>query len=120
MENTLAFLRRNWLMLPVAAILGLLFYRADKAEILHTFVNVSWFYVFMAVLVNFVSIMLKVASWKVIFDSAFQEIKSRWINLTSALMIGFLVNLVIPARMGELARAFVICSNVSLTASSWR
>jgi hypothetical protein len=108
MEKTLEFMRRNWLMLPVAAILGFLFYRADKADIVHTFVNVSWFYVFVAVLVNFVSIMLKVASWKMIFDSAFDGIKSRWINLTSALMIGFLVNLVIPARMGELARAFVI------------
>jgi len=102
------FIRRNWLMLAVAAVLVILFQRADTGEIVHTFVNVSWGWVSLAVLANFFSIMLKVVSWKVIFDSGFDGIRSRWLNLTSALMIGFLVNLVIPARMGELARAFVI------------
>ena len=108
MERTFQFLRRNWLMAAVVAVLLFLFQRADINEIIHTFINVSWGWVSLAVLVNFISIMLKVASWKIIFDSSFDGIRGRWRDLTSALMIGFLVNLVIPARVGELARAYVI------------
>lgn len=108
MRPVLTFLSKNWLMAAVAIALGALFYRTDPSEIIHTFVNVSWFFVFLAVLANFASIMLKVASWKMIFDSGFDGVKSRWLDLTSALMIGFLVNILIPARMGELARAYVV------------
>ncbi|MHB0915541.1 MAG: lysylphosphatidylglycerol synthase transmembrane domain-containing protein [Thermoleophilia bacterium] len=114
MDNALVFLRRHWLMVPVVAILAILFLRADLGELVHTFVNVSWGWVSLAILANFASIMLKVASWKLIIDSGLDGVQSRWRDLTSALMIGFLVNLVIPARMGELARAYVIKRRNSL------
>lgn len=114
MDKILRFLRRNWLMAPVVVILTILFLRADLGEIVHTFVNVSWGWVSLAILANFASIMLKVASWKLIIDSGLDGVRSRWRDLTSALMIGFLVNLFIPARMGELARAYVIKRRNSL------
>jgi phosphatidylinositol alpha-mannosyltransferase len=114
MNSVYKFIRKNWLMGVVAAILVILFFKADRSEIVHTFVNVSWGWVSLAILANFASIMLKVTSWKVIFDASFDNIRGRWIDLTSALMIGFLVNIIIPARMGELARAYIIQRRQSL------
>lgn len=107
-DKVVNYLRRNWLMAAVVAILITLFLRADLREIVHTFINVSWGWVSLAILANLASIMLKVVSWKVIIDTGLDGVHTRWRDLTSALMIGFLVNLVIPARMGELARAYVV------------
>lgn len=82
--------------------------RVDFHEFSRSFLEVSWTFVLLAVLANLISIMLKVSSWKIIFDYSFRDARGRWTDLTSALMIGFLVNAVFPARMGEIARAFVI------------
>lgn len=82
-------------------------FHVEYDEFAGTFVGVSWFFVFLAVLANFSSIMLKVASWKIIFDYI-EGFRGRWRDLTSALMIGFLVNALVPARVGEVARAYVI------------
>ena len=104
----LRFVRRRWILLLLAALGYALITRMDYSEVLAAFADVSWFYVFLAILANLASIMLKVASWKIIFDFTFQGLKTRWRDLTSALMIGFLVNALVPARVGELARAYVI------------
>ena len=115
MSTVFKFLRRYGLqILTVAVVAYILFFHVEYDELYRAFVNVSWTFVFLAILANFASIMLKVASWKIIFDFTFAGIKSRWRDLTSALMIGFLVNLIIPARLGELARAFVISRRQSL------
>lgn len=98
----------------LAAFVYILVARVDLREFSRTFLEVSWTFVLLAVLANFLSIMLKVSSWKIIFDFSFEGIRSRWIDLTSALMIGFLVNALVPARMGEIARAFVISRRQSL------
>lgn len=74
----------------------------------HVFRNVSWLFVALAILANLLSIITKVGSWKIIFDFSFRGISGRWMDLTSALMIGFLINALVPARLGELARAYVI------------
>lgn len=108
MDRMYTLLRRYWLLAVAMAILAVLLWRANFSDIVHTFLNVSWGWVGLAILANFASIMLKVASWKVIIDAGLKNVHSRWRDLTSALMIGYLVNIVIPARIGELARAYVV------------
>ncbi len=101
-------------LLTVAIVIYVLAFHVEYDELLRTFARVSWTFVLLAIIANLCSIMLKVASWKFIFDYTFEGIRGRWRDLTSALMIGFLVNLVIPARVGELARAFVISRRQTL------
>lgn len=102
-------LRRYGLsLITLAVVVYVLAFHVEYDEFAQAFANVAWGFVLLAIMANFASIMLKVASWKLIFDYSFDGVRGRWRNLTSALMIGFLVNLIIPARLGELARAFVI------------
>lgn len=109
MQQILRPLRRYGLSLvTLAIVIYVLAFHVEYDELLTTFANVAWSFVLLAILANFASIMLKVASWKLIYDYSFDGIRGRWRDLTSALMIGFLVNLIVPARLGELARAFVI------------
>jgi phosphatidylinositol alpha-mannosyltransferase len=101
--------RRYWFTILVTAGLAVFIATSvDFGEFGRVFIQVSWPFVALAVLANFASIMLKVTSWKIIFDHTFRGIRGRWLDLTSALMIGFLVNAVVPARLGEIARALVI------------
>lgn len=102
----LMFFRRHWFKAVLAAVIIYVIFHFE--ELGRVFVGVSWLFVLLALLANLFSIMLKVASWKIIFDFSFRNTRGRWIDLTSALMIGFLVNALVPARLGELARAYVI------------
>lgn len=106
MGGLLPFLKRHWFKAVLAAVLVYVIYHFE--ELGGVFIDVSWLFVFLAVIANLFSIMLKVASWKIIFDFSFRHTHGRWIDLTSALMVGFLVNALVPARLGELARAYVI------------
>lgn len=111
-KKALKFIWRHWLK---AVLAGVAVYIALHIhEIAPVFANVSWFWVLMAVLANFSSIMLKVSSWKIIFDNSFKDVRGHWTDLTSSLMIGFLVNALVPARVGELARAYVISRRQTL------
>lgn len=104
--------RRHWFKAVLAAVL--VYVVVHFEEVGYAFVRVSWTYVLLAILANLASIMLKVASWKIIFDFSFRGARGRWFDLTSSLMIGFLVNALVPARVGELARAYVITRRQSL------
>ncbi len=107
--------KRYWFTILVLAVfVYILATRVDFREFSRAFLEVSWAFVLLAVLANFASIMLKVGSWKMIFDCSFRGVRGRWLDLTSALMVGFLVNALVPARMGEIARAFVISRRQSL------
>ena len=114
-RRVLGFLRHHWLLLLLLTALAYaLVTRVNYGEVAAAFTGVSWFYVFLAIIANLASIMLKVASWRFIFDYTFRELRTRWIDLTSALMIGFLVNALMPARLGEIARAYVISRREAL------
>ncbi len=109
MKRATRILRRYWFSILVLAVLAyVLATRVDFHQFARTFVEVDAFYVLLAILANFASILLKTASWKVIFDYSFTGIHARWRDLFSALMIGFLVNALMPVRLGEIARTLVI------------
>lgn len=101
-------------ILALAILVFILISRVDYSEFSRSFIEVAWSYVLLALLANLISIMLKVTSWKIIFDYSFKGARGRWLDLTSALMIGYLVNIVVPARLGEIARTIVISRRQSL------
>lgn len=47
----------------------------------------------------------KASRWQLLFRPARHP---RWLDLLSAMMVGFLVNTVLPARLGELARVYLV------------
>lgn len=115
MKAALKILRRHWFKaVAIGLVAYMLIFHVEWDEFGQTFANVSWLFVLLAILANLASIMLKAASWKIIFDYSFEGIHGRWRDLSSAIMVGFLVNALIPARMGELARAYVISRRESL------
>ena len=106
---------RHWLLVVLlAAVVYVLTKQVNYRQVWSAFAGVSWFFVFLAILANLSSILLKVASWRIIYNFTFPGFRARWRDLTSALMIGFLVNALVPARIGELARAYVISRRESL------
>lgn len=107
--------RRHWFkVVAIALVAYMLIYHVEWDEFGQVFANVSWTFVLLAIVANLASILLKAASWKIIFDHSFEGIHGRWRDLTSAIMVGFLVNALIPARVGELARAYVISRREAL------
>ncbi|MHB1390586.1 MAG: lysylphosphatidylglycerol synthase transmembrane domain-containing protein [Thermoleophilia bacterium] len=101
--------RRHWFkVFALALIVYVLVFHVEWDEFARVFRGVAWHFVLLAIIANLASILLKAASWKIIFDFSFRDIHSRWRDLISAIMIGFLVNALIPARVGELARAYTI------------
>lgn len=101
--------RRHWFKVFALALVayGLIFH-VEWDEFGRAFKGVAWLFVLLAIIANLTSILLKAASWKIIFDFSVRDARSRWRDLISAIMIGFLVNALIPARVGELARAYTI------------
>jgi phosphatidylinositol alpha-mannosyltransferase len=115
MKPVLAQVKRQWFKaVGLVIVLYVFIFHVEWDEFGYAFANVSWLFVLLAVLANFASIILKAASWKLIFDSSFNGIHARWRDLSSAIMVGFLVNAVIPARMGEVARSYVISRRQAL------
>ncbi|MHB0866837.1 MAG: lysylphosphatidylglycerol synthase transmembrane domain-containing protein [Thermoleophilia bacterium] len=109
MSRATKLARRHWFKVFALALVayGLIFH-VEWDEFGRAFAGVAWFFVLLAIIANLASILLKAASWKIIFDFSFRDIHGRWRDLVSAIMIGFLVNALIPARVGELARAYTI------------
>ena len=108
MSRALQLARRHWFKVAAVVVVAYVFiFHVEWDEFGLAFAGVSWLFVFLAVMANLSSIMFKVASWKIIFDYV-EGFHGRWRDLTSAVMIGFLVNALVPARMGEVARAYTI------------
>lgn len=109
MSRAAQLARRHWFKVFALVIVGyVLIFHVEWDEFARVFRGVAWFFVLLAIIANLASILLKAASWKIIFDFSFRNIHGRWRDLVSAIMIGFLVNALIPARVGELARAYTI------------
>jgi uncharacterized protein (TIRG00374 family) len=71
-------------------------------------VRIGWWWLVLAAAVNLVSILAKGAVWKAVLEPVCGARRVRWRAVVSAMFIGFLVNTVLAARVGEVARAAVL------------
>ena len=85
------------------------FYFAFKnvpiAELFQYLASINYFWVLPAVLVTVFSFILRAVRWQIILDS------TRRIGIWQAfhpLMIGFMINCVLPGRLGEVARPVIL------------
>jgi hypothetical protein len=71
-------------------------------------VHVGWWWLVLAAAVNLVSILAKGAVWKAALESVRAVGRVTWRAVVSAMFVGFLVNTVLAARVGEVARVAVL------------
>lgn len=98
--------RRVWLGAVVTLVfLGLLFFRTDLSAIAAAFRAANYWWVFPAVLVYGASVWVRAVRYRFIVRSV-QDIPAR--ALFPVLVIGYMANNLLPARAGELIRAYVL------------
>ena len=92
----------------IAVVIALVVWRVDWPAVISAFrVDNLWLLV-VAVLANFLSVLLKGLAWKGVVDGLpGLKHKTRYIDLLSPLMVGFLFNTILAARVGEIAKVLL-------------
>ncbi len=109
--RALSWKRLALVALLVAAVVTIAFERIDRREIvdsLQTFEGLSLPLVLAALLANLVSIVFKAAVWKASLDTIPSVPRFRYRQVVPAIFVGFLLNTLLIARIGELGRIFVL------------
>jgi uncharacterized protein (TIRG00374 family) len=78
-------------------------------------VNVAWWWVVAALGLNLLSIVLKAAVWKAALDTIPDHPRFLYAHIIPALFVGFLLNTLLPARLGEIGRVSVLRRRLRLT-----
>lgn len=91
------------------------FNKVDLATFLSIFKRVKYGYAIPVILINILGFVFRAFRWGYILEPVK---KIRFMNLFSSLMIGFMVNNVLPARLGEFFRAYSIAKMENISKSS--
>lgn len=101
-----------WLGIAVSAVcLGFLFRQMDPAKLLAAFREMDWRYLPVAIACNFASYFFRAIRW-VLLLLPLKRIGLR--PAYAATVIGYMANNILPARLGELARAYVLAQRQEL------
>lgn len=92
-------------VLLTLVFLGLAFSRVDLAELAAALTGANYLYVVPAAVFTLLGYLLRTLRWRAILTRAFSPSLG---NLFAILMIGFATNNLLPARLGELARAYLL------------
>lgn len=91
-----------------AVLLYLVFRNTDLYELWRAALTANYWYFIPSTIATFASFWLRAVRWQLLFASIK---KIRIHPLFSATMIGFMANNILPARLGEFVRAYVIGKN---------
>lgn len=98
---------RFWLGIAISLVcLALVLWNVDYREILDALKRADHVWLIAASVPYVSTIASKVFRWRLLFPDEYQPLSRR--NLFSALMISYALNTILPARLGELARAYVV------------
>ena len=78
-------------------------------------INIAWWWVIAAFGLNLASILLKAVVWKAALDTIPHHPRFQYVHVVPALFIGFLLNTLLPARLGEIGRVAVLRRRLKLT-----
>ncbi|HTK23284.1 MAG TPA: lysylphosphatidylglycerol synthase transmembrane domain-containing protein, partial [Gaiella sp.] len=92
----------------VVALLAIWWRGPEWNTVYHAFDFVSWRWVVVGVILNLISVLVRVMSWNLTIRQALPEPLPRFRQVFSAFGVGLLGNAVLPARAGELARVAVL------------
>ncbi len=114
MKRLLALYENPWargllvLASLVVALLAIWWRGPEWNTVYHAFDFVSWRWVVVGVILNLISVLVRVMSWNLTIRQALPEPLPRFRQVFSAFGVGLLGNAVLPARAGELARVAVL------------
>jgi uncharacterized protein (TIRG00374 family) len=92
-----------------AAVVTLLWWRGPAWDgVLDAFTAVEWRWVFAAVALNLLSVLVRAVAWRTVIVQAFEPPHPSFSLVFSAFSVGLLANAVLPGRIGELARVAVL------------
>ncbi|ANA40496.1 MULTISPECIES: lysylphosphatidylglycerol synthase transmembrane domain-containing protein [Geobacter] len=98
--------RRFWLGIGISVFFVALLVRSvDGHELLRAFRGIHAGYVVAAVAVTLLSYLVRALRWKYLLSPLGE---TRFANLCSATLIGYMANNLLPARLGEFIRAWVL------------
>ncbi len=107
-------------LVPIAALVGLAVWRGPDPGLLErAFRAVEWEWVVAAVLINFISIVVRAHAWNIVIKQAILPPWPRRRTIFSAFSIGLLGNAALPGRVGELARVAVVTRHVRRRPGTW-
>jgi uncharacterized membrane protein YbhN (UPF0104 family) len=83
------------------------------------FTYVRWEWVAAAVGLNLLSIVARSIAWRAVIDVALPAPRPSRLLVFSAFCVGLLANVVLPGRVGELARVWVLVNRLARRAGTW-
>jgi uncharacterized protein (TIRG00374 family) len=83
------------------------------------FTYVRWEWVAAAVGFNLVSIVARSIAWRAVIDAALPPPRPSHMLVFSAFCVGLLANVVLPGRVGELARVWVLANRLPRRRGTW-
>ena len=99
-------------LLPVPLFLlaiGLIWWRGPNwHQVGHSFSSVRWDYVALAVVLNLLSVLVRAGAWNTAIHQAMPPPRPAFQLVFSAFCVGLFANVVLPGRVGELARVAVL------------
>jgi len=105
-----------WRIVAGLALFGVLLELALRSVNVSTVtaVDVAWWWVIASLGLNLLSILLKAVVWKIALDTIPGKPRFLYAHVVPALFIGFLLNTLLPARIGEIARVAVLQRRLKL------
>ncbi len=105
-----------WRIVAGLALFGVLLELALRSVNISTVttVDVAWWWVIASLGLNLLSILLKAVVWKIALDTIPGKPRFLYAHVVPALFIGFLLNTLLPARIGEIARVAVLQRRLKL------
>ena len=96
-------------ILVILAVGALAVWKLDLGEIRDAFHIESWWFLVLAIVANFVSVLWKGVAWKAVVDALPSlHAKTRFRDIVSPLFVGFLFNTVLAARLGEIVKVLLL------------
>ncbi len=113
-------LGKNTIRLIIGCLIGIVFLylaarKVDFSLMWEAFTKVHYGFVLLAVPVMFLSHFLRALRWRYLMDPIKRVDVA---SLFSALLIGYMANILMPAHLGELLRAYVLGKKRGVSASS--
>lgn len=81
----------------------------DKDKVFEAFLTIDPVFILLAFIITIFSYLIRAYRWKFLFS----EIKFSFLDSYKALIIGFFMNNILPARVGEIVRAHILGKSIS-------
>ncbi|OGW14482.1 MAG: hypothetical protein A3G93_00295 [Nitrospinae bacterium RIFCSPLOWO2_12_FULL_45_22] len=105
-----------WLGIIISLVLMvIIFYQVDFTEVVTALKSVNYLLLIPAAMILILTILIRAFRWKYLL----KPVKTvRLYNLFSATSIGFMANMILPARLGEFIRAYLIGQREDISKSA--